>query len=79
MSAAVKVADLQPGMVIHRGPYHGAIESIFDHGRTIGDGTVDWRTLRIHNQSRFTGQPQPFTTTVGPLRVDAEIDADSDA
>lgn len=62
-----RAENVREGQFIERGGYKGIVVKIVCHHRSLGDGSVDWYTLRI--------QPfgMPFSDTCGPLRADTEI------
>jgi hypothetical protein len=66
-SAWAPAGDLRVGDVIERGPYKGAIVRITEHGRAIGDGSVDWRTFQVARASSLGGMDP--SSTMGPLKA----------
>lgn len=63
----VPVGELDVGDFVEVWDDYGEITDVTEHGRRIGDGTVDWRTFQIV----FEGKS--LSTTVGPLRCDREL------
>lgn len=67
--AEIPARRLEVGMwLAHDDPHgdgYGEIVAIHNHGREIGDGTVDWLTLRVKPTHRSYSDAQ------GPYRADA--------
>ena len=66
-NGVLAVADLKAGDRISIYDSDGEIVELFEHGRMIGDGTVEWRTLRV------LFEDERHSSTGGPLRCDRQV------